>query len=557
MVGLAELAQAGTALDERSIDHLHRLVASWAPLADLSFGDLLLYAPCIPGFDPTAMEVASNRAASEAGNGTAGGVDAGGGLDPGGGVGTRNVVGEGGGFVVLAHARANTGPTVHLVDPVGNVVQGEGLEWLRTAMDTGEPGEAEIAEAGGQSGVGEDLMVEEEGSLALRDRRRVVDYVPVRCGDAPVAVLAREAGPAPIRHENPLETIYRGLYERFARMIAEGAFPYGRMERVGEFREPRVGDGVLVLDRQGRISYASPNARSALHRLGVMHPVPGRSLSDLGLDETVIRRSFWRRRSTVAEFTAGSMIVVVLRAYPMVASDRITGAVAMLRDVSELRHHDRLLVSKDATIREIHHRVKNNLQTVSSLLQLQARRLGSPEAKAAVESSVRRVSSIAMVHEHLALDTASELDFDEIVGPLVRLVEEGLAPAERPLKIRVEGAAGEIEGEMAMPLAVVLVELVQNALQHAGPPAGGGELVEVRLVRTGETLTMRVTDDGPGVGEGFSLDRDAGLGLTIVRTFVVHDLGGSITIKAVSAEAPRGTMIEVTVPRRSIPAPAG
>ena len=367
MVGLAELARAGTALDERSIDHLHRLVGSWAPLADLSFGDLLLYAPCVAGFDPAAMAGASDLTADEIGS-------------------------SDGGFVVLAHARANTGPTVHVVDPVGTIMQGPALAWLQAAMDTGEAGEAEVAEAGSGPVVGDDTVVEEADSLPLRDRRRVVDYVPVRCDDAPVAVLSREAAPAPIRHENPLETVYRALYNRFARMIAEGVFPYERMERVGEFREPRVGDGVLVLDRQGRISYASPNARSALHRLGVTRSVPGSSLSDLGLDDTVIRRSFWRRRSTVAEFTAGSMIVVVLRAYPMVAEDRITGAVAMLRDVSELRHHDRLLLSKDATIREIHHRVKNNLQTVSSLLQIQARRLGSAEAKQAVESSVRRVS---------------------------------------------------------------------------------------------------------------------------------------------------------------------
>ena len=554
MVGLAEMARAGTALDERSIDHLHRLVASWAPLADFSFGDLLLYAPCTDGFDPAAVTVAAEQAPDERLSPGGGAV-----IDPvaagGTAVGPRVPTGgtgggDGEGFVVLAHARASTGPTVHAVDPVGTVVRGAACGWLRTAMATGESGEGEIAEVGDRSGVGDDTVVEEEGSLPLRDRLRVVDYVPVRCGDLPVAVLSREAAPAPIRHENPLETIYRGLYARFAQMISDGAFPYDRVERVGEFREPRVGDGVMVLDREGRITYASPNARSALHRLGVMRRVPGCRLADLGLDDTVIRRSFWRRRSTVAEFTAGSGIVVVLRAYPLVAGDRITGAVALLRDVSELRHHDRLLLSKDATIREIHHRVKNNLQTVSSLLQLQVRRLGSAEAKAAVESSVRRVSSIAMVHEHLALDTTSDLDFDDVVGPLVRLVEAGLAPAERPLKIRVEGTVGEIDGETAMPLAVVLVELVQNAFQHAGSPAGPGRLVEVRFARTPKTLIMRVTDDGPGVPDGFSLDRDAGLGLTIVRTFVVHDLGGSITIKAASADAPRGTVIEVSVPRR-------
>ena len=532
MVGLAELARAGTALDERAIDHLHRLVGSWAMLADLSFGDLLLYVPCPGGFDPSAVQADPERAKAST-QGAAEGIDQ-----------------LGDGFVVLAHARSSTGPTVHAVDPVGTVVRGPACVWLRNAMATGEAGEDEIAETGAYSDFGGDTVVEEHGSLPLSDRRRVTEYVPVRCGDAPVAVLSREAVPAPIRHENPLETIYRGLYARFVRMIADGAFPYDRFERVGEFREPRVGDGVMVLDRAGAITYASPNARSALHRLGVKRRVPGCRLGDLGLDDTVIRRSFWRRRSTVAEFTAGSGIVVVLRAYPLVAEDRITGAVALLRDVSELRHHDRLLLSKDATIREIHHRVKNNLQTVSSLLQLQARRLDSPEAKAAVESSVRRISSIAMVHEQLALDTSSELDFDGIVGPLLRLVEEGLAPAERPLRIRVEGTVGEVDGEVAMPLAVVLVELVQNALEHAGPPAGPGELVEVRFARAADTLTMRVTDDGPGVAEGFSLDRDAGLGLTIVRTFVVHDLGGRITIKAASTDAPRGTAVEVSVPRR-------
>ena len=540
MVGLAELARAGTALDERSIDHLHRLVGSWATLADLSFGDLLLYAPCISGFDASVMQADPGQAAPP----------------------TREAPGDIAepaeeGFVVLAHARSSTGPTVHAVDPVGTVVRGPACEWLSAAFSTGEAGEAEVAEAAALSGAVDDTVVEEHAHLPLLDRRRVVDYVPVRCGDAPVAVLSREAAPAPIRHENPLETIYRGLYTRFARMIADGAFPYARVERVGEFREPRVGDGVIVLDREGRISYASPNARSALHRLGVTRPVPGCRLGDLGLDDTVIRRSFGRRRSTVTEFTAGSGIVVVVRVYPMVADDRATGAVAMLRDVSELRHHDQLLLSKDATIREIHHRVKNNLQTVSSLLQLQARRLDSAEAKMAVESSVRRVSSIAMVHEHLALDTTSELDFDDIVGPLLRLVQEGLAPVERPLRIRVEGTVGEIDGEVAMPLAVVLVELVQNAFQHAAPPAGPGRLVEVRLARASETLTMRVTDDGPGVPDGFSLDRDAGLGLTIVRTFVVHDLGGAITIKAASADAPRGTAVEVSVPRRPASARLG
>ena len=563
MLGLAELARAEAALDERSIDHLQRLVATWALLADLSFADLVLYAPCTAS--DTAAEGASRSTARDG--------------EPGGRAAVAEVSGSsvqtaaqmfGRSFVVLAHVRATTGPTVHSADPVGTRVLGPSCRWLESAMVDGASGEAEIVERGAGAAVGDDDVVEEVIGLPRRDRRRLVSFVPVRLGGEPIAVLVREASVARIRHESPLESIYRGVYAQFAQMIADGTFPYDRVEQMGEFREPRVSDGVLLHDREARITYASPNAVSALHRLGVIQSVVGSRLKALGLDDTVIRRSFWRRRSTVDEFDLDPHTTVVLRAYPLVAEGRVTGAVALLRDISELRHRDRLLVSKDATIREIHHRVKNNLQTVSSLLKLQARRLANAEAKAAVESSVRRISSIAMVHEHLSLDTTSDVDFDDLVAPLLRMVEEGLTAAERSQAIRVEGTVGSIDGEVAMPLAVVLVELVQNALQHAsasssahaaedgtGAGAVSQELVVVRFGRTADTLAMSVTDNGPGVPEGFSLDRDAGLGLTIVRTFVVHHLGGTISIHAASVIDPRGAVVDVVVPRRPATVPIG
>ena len=87
------------------------------------------------------------------------------------------------------------------------------------------------------------------------------------------------------------------------------------------------------------------------------------------------------------------------RCIPLVEGGSVVGGVLLVRDVSELRVRDRLLLSKDATIREIHHRVKNNLQTISSLLRLQSRRLTNEEAKAAVNESVRRIRTIALVHE--------------------------------------------------------------------------------------------------------------------------------------------------------------
>lgn len=533
MASLAELARARTDLDESTVDHLHRLVAAWGLLADLAFADLLLYSPC------------DRAGSSEAGSG-------------------RSRQSE---FMVLAHARASNGPTVHDVDPVGEVISGGSVAPLLATM---------------------------AGSPIIRPLQDevVVEYVPVCCGGEVVAVLTRQTDPELIRRPNPLANIYRGLYDRFSRMVADGRFPYDRVEQLGEFREPRVGDGVLAVDREGRIEYASPNANSALHRLGVMGVATGRRLSDLGLDETVIRRSFWRRRSTVSELEHGPDLTVVMRSYPLLAEDRITGAVALLRDVSEIRHRDRLLVSKDTTIREIHHRVKNNLQTVAALLRLQARRLDNPDARTAIEQSVRRISAIALVHEHLALDTTAEVDFDSLVVPLAKKVEEGLGAPERPLRIVVQGGIGEIAGDVAMPLALVLAELVQNSFDHgtAGPRShgsgssntgdndsgsdasgsdasgdndsgsddfsGGSDavVVTVKLSRDDEGLSMSVIDRGPGVPEGFSLDRDAGLGLTIVRTLVVHDLRGRISIRGASFNSPRGTVIDVTVPHTCLAA---
>lgn len=505
MASLAELAGARTPLDERAVDHLQRLVGAWALLADLSFSDLLVYAPCNDAAEAPAEET----------------------------------------FIALAHVRCTTGPTVYPVDPVGALADSETASLLRRAMAGRTLGRHSVARRDRWT-IGEDDVVTEQIRLPGLDFHLIVDCVPVRVAGEVVAVLTRQSGPAPIGHSNPLAATYRALYDRFTLMIADGCFPYDRFEQIGEFREPRVGDGVMVVDREGRVEYLSPNATSALNRLGVIGAVTGRRLDDVGLDGTVIRRSFARRRSTVSELEQGPHLCVVVRSYPLVEGDRITGSVALLRDISELRHRDQLLMSKDATIQEIHHRVKNNLQTVSSLLRLQARRLASSEARAAVEQSVRRISSIALVHECLALDPSPAVDFDTIVSSLVQMVEEGFTTPERPVRIRVAGAIGEAPGELAMPLAVVLTELVQNAFDHGSPP-GGGEIT-LRFSRSAGALEMQVIDGGPGVADGFSLDRDAGLGLTIVRTFVVKELRGRIGIRAASDEPPRGVVVDVSVP---------
>jgi two-component sensor histidine kinase len=185
--------------------------------------------------------------------------------------------------------------------------------------------------------------------------------------------------------------------------------------------------------------------------------------------------------------------------------------------VSDVRRRDRLLLSKDATIREIHHRVKNNLQTIASLLRLQNRRLRTPEARAALAESERRINSIAIVHETLSREPGDIVQLSEIVRPLARLVEDTASSPDLRIRFRVEGDAGEVPGEIATPLAVVLNELMQNAVDHAFPEGTRGARVGVRLGRDGDDVVIEVSDNGAGLPDSFAIERSQRLGLSIVH----------------------------------------
>jgi two-component sensor histidine kinase len=249
------------------------------------------------------------------------------------------------------------------------------------------------------------------------------------------------------------------------------------------------------------------------------------------------------------EIERGQEVTVLLRCLPLIDEGTVTGALVLLRDISELRRRDRLLISMDATIREIHHRVKNNLQTISSLLRLQGRRLQSPEAKAAIEESVRRIRSIALVHETLSRETGDDVSFNDIVRPLVRMVEESLLSPDRPVRVTVEGDAGKLPARVATPLAVVLTELLQNAVDHGypeGSPADEPGRVVVSLHNDGHELQALVTDNGMGLPDGFRVEDSTGLGLSIVRSLVTSQMEGSIEMRP-GAEGV-GTVVDVRVP---------
>jgi two-component sensor histidine kinase len=170
--------------------------------------------------------------------------------------------------------------------------------------------------------------------------------------------------------------------------------------------------------------------------------------------------------------------------------------------------------------------VKNNLQTVAALLRLQARRVGVPEARVALEESMRRVSSIALVHETLSVSVDEEVDFDEVVDRLLVMLTDVAGSVGR-IKLGRDGTFGDIPAEVATALVLVITELVQNALEHAFPEGASGA-VTVSSRRSRGELVLAVQDDGRGLPEGFGAESTEQLGLQIVRTLVSAELDGTV-----------------------------
>ena len=436
-------------------------------------------------------------------------------------------------FVMFSHIRPTTSQTIYHQDLVGEVRSADQRPLVARAFEAGEVATGDI------------------DSVWLDGRIRVL-CIPVRFDGTVVAVLARESAQSYRVQFGELERVYLQVFDRFAAMLAAGTFPFEE-EEVHLANPPRVGDGVTVAVAMGHITYTSPNATSALTRSGVKGNLRGQSLLDGGLEWAAVAAAFATGQPGVDEIDMASGATIAVRALPLLDAGAVTGAVVLLRDISEVRSRDRLLLSKDATIREIHHRVKNNLQTISSLLRLHGRRLTEPSAKAAIEESVRRIRSIALVHETLSREAGDDVPFTQVLRPLLRMVEEGLVSPERPVRFVIGGDAGVVASPIATSLAVVLTELLQNVVEHAYPASLdlGDETatVHVELRNDGERLTVSVIDDGVGLPDEFDEAAATSLGLTIVRTLVRSEMAGTIELHRGDGRPPRGgTTVVLEIP---------
>lgn len=472
------------------IDWISLLISEWQLIADLTYADLVLWFPDTNGQ-----------------------------------------------MFAVGHARPSGSGTIFYRDISGEPLRKEWQQLVTKAFETGE-----IAEHSNPDNY--------EGApsrfSAIPVRRRKSPNQEAVLPD-PIAVITRHTNLSETQSPNKSKIAFMTAGNDLLRMVAQGAFPDLGNPTGAKRGAPRANDGLLRLDVDGKVTFASPNGLSGFNKFGVEGELEGKLLAEavtkvLAKDTTIEEslplvltgKAPWRMDIESRNTTLS------LRAIPLKAKGERIGALVLSRDVTDFRRAEQELITKDATIREIHHRVKNNLQTVASLLRMQSRRVKSDEAKEALEQSMRRVAAIAMVHDTLAAGITQDVDFDDVCDRVLSLASELAVTQNSTVKTVIDGKFGQLKGEIATHLAIVLTELIGNAVEHGF--AGKTGVIHISAERHSKRLEVSVTDNGKGLPQGKT---PSGLGTTIIRTLIEGELRG--TIKWLSP-VDGGTKATISIP---------
>lgn len=479
MPTLSDLVKRNSDASHADVEWLHLLQAEWQLIADLVFADLVLWIP------------------------------------------TRD-----GGFIAAGHARPSSAPTMFYRDISGEPIRKDWLSKVAKAFNEGIP--VGLENANTHDG--------EASRLSAIPVRRRLSSKSEDVTSTPIAVVTKHANIAEAQTPNRLQLNYLSCGLELLNMVAEGSFPDFSNPTGPKRGAPRANDGLLRLDFDGNVVFASPNALSAFNRLGIAGELEGKSLVEAAtpvlkgrsnVDESLplvlTGRAPWRTDMDSRNVTLN------VRAIPLKEKGARTGALVLCRDVTELRRQERELITKDATIREIHHRVKNNLQTVASLLRIQSRRSKSEEVKEQLSQAMRRVAAIAVVHDTLSEGLSQDVNFDEVFDRALMLTSEVASLHNTTVKTLIDGKFGQLKSEVATPLAVALTEIVANAVEHG--LAGRNGIVHVVAERKPKNLTITVSDNGVALDVS---KIGTGLGTQIIKTLIEGELRGAINWMAPS-----------------------
>ncbi len=356
-----------------------------------------------------------------------------------------------------------------------------------------------------------------------------------------IAVLAITTNLIEYERHRLRNKVFRHMLKRLQSMLLCGHIIGA--EKLTPFGEH---DGIIYVDNEGVIGYASGIAVNLYRRIGYKEKLIGRPLTDLEAGDDELRRKALAQKQCLEwEVEEANRYwihkVLPLTNYPstyrtwlkylsLPSQSKPGGVLILLHDDTEVQRRARELRIKNAMIQEVHHRVKNNLQTIAGLLRMRSRRVKTEEARQVLDEALNRILSVAVIHEFLSNDSSNIINIKEISTRIINQLQ-GMLSFDQSIKMEVLGDSIRLPARQATACSLIINELIQNSLEHGFEDKKQG-IIRVNLEDNGEEVIIKVADDGDGVPDSFQMDQADSLGLYIVKILVEGDLQGQIQLES-------------------------
>jgi two-component system, sensor histidine kinase PdtaS len=380
----------------------------------------------------------------------------------------------------------------------------------------------------------------------------------------PIAVLSLEISLIQLeRHGSRHESFKRSI-EWLKCMCMQGEL--ANTDQLTPFSE---WDALVLVDPMRRITYLSGIANNFYRRLGYLEDLRGKRLSFLNTgDDELVATALRSGEPIETEGLEGTRTwirkVIPILARPTLATrvgwllsgrtegPAISAVLITVHDATEERRKKQELKVKTTMIQEVHHRVKNNLQTVAAMLRMQARRAEDQYALQAINEAISRILSVAVIHEFLSRDERQSINIRDVSQRIITQNRQVAATPGTQIGFSLDGPNIYLPSQQATACALVVNELIQNAMEHGFEVVKQGA-IRLSLVDDGDHVHLEVWDDGDELPADFDLASTPSLGLQIVRTLVQDDLHGELTL----TNRDGGVSATISFPKLGLPEHAG
>jgi two-component sensor histidine kinase len=306
-----------------------------------------------------------------------------------------------------------------------------------------------------------------------------------------------------------------------------------------------VPDGIIMFDFDGKIKYTNNIAEYIMQRLNFKCKTYQQFIKLLNITNGNYK-SFIFQPVFLSSYLQIDNFDISLIINPLISRNKFLGALVIISDMSFLKKKEKELIEKSSVIKEIHHRVKNNLQTIISLLQMQKRRTNSKLVEKVLNESINRILSIALIHEALSIQELEYINIKKTIYSILEMILSNMVDPRKPISGEIKGDNVYLSAKQASGISLCVTELIQNAVEHAFHSKSDGK-ISISVEQDGREVNITVKDNGTGIVTS-RIEKDDSLGMKIVNTITKHNLKGEFSLKGSSC----GTEASIRFLRRSL-----